>query len=88
MSNLSDQVKAFKQTKVTLPKNSPLANEEGGIQYAVDQLWDLVAKQVLPLVASDIKLSKGLNAVLESKVYTNETVSKIFSLYATLSHQQ
>ena len=88
MSDLSAQVKAFKQTKVTLPKNSPLANEEGGIQYAVDQLWDLVAKQILPLVANDLKLSQGLDPILKSKVYTNEMVSKIFSLYAMLSHDE
>ncbi len=85
-SNLSDQIKAFRKTKVVLPDNSPLANEKGGIQYAVDELWDLVADTLLPLVASDINLSKGLNNVLESKVYTNEMVSKIFSLYAMLSH--
>ncbi|MFR5875658.1 MAG: fibronectin type III domain-containing protein [Eubacterium sp.] len=84
LSNLSDQVTAFQKTKVTLPE----IGKDGGVQYAVDRIWDLVAVDILPLISSDIKLQDGLDNILESKVYTNEMVSKIFALYATLSHNE
>ncbi len=86
MSDLSAQIKAFKQTKVKLPINNHITNKKGGIQYAINSIWDIIANTVVPLISSETNLSKGLDSVLESKVYTNEMASKIFDLYATLSH--
>ncbi len=83
-SDLSSQINSFKKTEVVLPDN--VRNED--IEYAVRYLYSLIADDLLPLLSSDIKLQNGLDNVLETKVYTNEMVSKIFSLYATLSHNE
>lgn len=83
--NFEKEIKEFKKTTIVRPENSEVANTVGGIQSAVDALWDLVVGTLLPMIAPDVDLSEGLDKVLEENVYTTEMVSKIFDLYATLS---
>lgn len=90
-SDMSQQIKAFRQTAVILPTdNCPLGTQANGIQIAVDDLWSLVSDTVLPLVIGSVKVSEGVNLdkILAENVYTNAMVAKIFSLYATLSHNE
>lgn len=82
------EIKEYQMTKIVRPEDSEVANTVGGIQSAVDGLWSVVTGTVLPLVAPDVDLSNGLDPILEENVYTNEMVSKIFDLYATLSHDE
>lgn len=86
--NFAKEVNGFKQTQFTRPENSEVAWTTGGIQSAVDELWNLVANTLVPLIAKDVDLSNGLDNVLEKNVYTNEMVAKIFSLYASLSRDE
>lgn len=86
--DFAKEVAAFNQTKITRPENSKVAWTTGGIQSAVDELWDLVANTILPLVAKDIDLSNGLDKVLADNVYTNEMVGNILGLYASLSRNE
>lgn len=86
--DFAKEVAAFNQTKITRPENSTVAWTTGGIQSAVDELWDLVANTILPLVSKDIDLSKGLDKVLADNVYTNEMVGNILGLYASLSRNE
>lgn len=82
------EIKEYQMTKIVRPADSEVANTVGGIQSAVDGLWSVVTDTVLPLVAPEVDLSNGLDPILEENVYTNEMVSKIFDLYATLSHDE
>lgn len=82
------EVEEFKPTKIVRPQNSEVAMTVGGIQSAVDELWNLVANTLLPLLAPEIDLSDGLDKVLEDNLYQPAIVEAIFDLYATLSHDQ
>lgn len=90
-SNMFAQIKAFQKTAVVLPTdNCPLGAQKGGVQVAVDDLWTLISDKVLPFIIGEIKVSEGVNLdkILAEHIYTNEMVAKIFSLYATLSHNE
>ncbi len=86
--DFAKEVDSFNTAKFTRPENSEVAWTTGGIQSAADELWNLVANTLVPLIAKDIDLSNGLDNVLEEKVYTNEMVAKILSLYASLSRNE
>lgn len=83
--NLSSQISAFVPTQIVRP-DSDVAYTTGGIQSAVDSFWNIVQNLVLPMVASDLDLSKGLEPILEDNLYTDSIIEAIFDLYATLSH--
>lgn len=82
------EVEGFKPTKIVRPQNSEVAMTVGGIQSAVDELWNLVANTLLPLLAPEIDLSDGLDKVLEDNLYQPAIIEAIFDLYATLSHDK
>lgn len=87
-NDFAKEVADFNQTKITRPENSEVAWTTGGIQSAVDGLWELVAGTLVPMISKDIDLSDGLDKVLEDNVYTNEMVGKILGLYAMLSRDE
>lgn len=87
-NDFAKEVKAFNMTKIVRPENSNVAMTVEGIQSAVDKLWELVALTLVPLIADGVDLSEGLDDVLKDNVYTNEMISKIFDLYATLSRDE
>ena len=84
--DFADEIANFKQTSIIRPEGCDVAWTVGGIQSAVDKLWDLVANTLVPLIAKDVDLSNGLGPVLEENLYTVDTIEKIFDLYASLSH--
>lgn len=86
--DFAKEVNSFNTAKFTRPENSEVAWTTGGIQSAVDELWNLVANTLVPLIAKDVDLSNGLDNVLEENVYTNEMVAKILGLYASLSRNE
>lgn len=84
MNDFSKELAAFKKTEIIRPENSEVAWTTGGMQSAVDKLWDLVANTLVPLIAKDIDLSNGLDAVLKDNLYQPEIIVAILNLYATL----
>lgn len=75
--------------KETLPTTSEAINDLG-IVKSIDNVEDFVIDDVLPLVTDQIKIDDKndvVNSALEQHL-TNETVGKIYSLYASLSHNQ
>lgn len=84
MNDFSKELAAFKKTEIIRPENSEVAWTTGGMQSAVDKLWDLVANTLVPLIAKDIDLSNGLDAVLKENLYQPEIIVAILNLYATL----
>lgn len=84
MNDFSKELAAFKKTEIIRPENSEVAWTTGGMQSAVDKLWDLVANTLIPLIAKDIDLSNGLDAVLKENLYQPEIIVAILNLYATL----
>lgn len=84
MNDFSKELAAFKKTEIIRPENSQVAWTTGGMQSAVDKLWDLVANTLVPLIAKDIDLSNGLDAVLKENLYQPEIIVAILNLYATL----
>ncbi len=84
MNDFAKELAAFKKTEIIRPENSEVAWTTGGMQSAVDKLWDLVANTLIPLIAKDIDLSNGLDAVLKENLYQPEIIVAILNLYATL----
>lgn len=84
MNNFAKELAAFKKTEIIRPENSKVAWTTGGMQSAVDKLWDLVANTLVPLIAKDIDLSNGLDGVLKDNLYQPEILTEILNLYATL----
>lgn len=84
MNDFAKELAAFKKTDIIRPENSKVAWTTGGIQSAVDKLWDLVANTLVPLIAKDIDLSDGLDSVLKENLYQPEIIAAILNLYATL----
>lgn len=84
MNDFSKELAAFKKIEIIRPENSEVAWTTGGMQSAVDKLWDLVANTLVPLIAKDIDLSNGLDAVLKENLYQPEIIVAILNLYATL----
>lgn len=84
MNDFAKELAAFKKTEIIRPENSEVAWTTGGMQSAVDKLWDLVANTLVPLIAKDIDLSNGLDAVLKENLYQPEIIVAILNLYATL----
>ncbi len=84
MNNFAKEISAFSTTPIVRPENSKVAWTTGGIQSAVDKLWDLVANTLVPLIVKGVDLSDGLDSVLEDNLYKAEIVEAIFDLYATL----
>lgn len=84
MNDFAKELAAFKKTEIIRPENSEVAWTTGGMQSAVDKLWDLVANTLVPLIAKDIDLSNGLDAVLKDNLYQPEIIVAILNLYATL----
>lgn len=88
MNDFSKELAAFKKTEIIRPENSEVAWTTGGMQSAVDKLWDLVANTLVPLIAKDIDLSNGLDAVLKDNLYQPEIITAILNLYSTLLASQ
>lgn len=84
MNDFAKELAAFKKTEIIRPENSEVAWTTGGMQSAVDKLWDLVANTLVPLIAKDIDLSNGLDAVLKENLYQPDIIVAILNLYATL----
>ena len=88
MNDFAKELAAFKKTEIIRPENSQVAWTTGGMQSAVDKLWDLVANTLVPLIAKDIDLSNGLDAVLKENLYQPEIIAAILNLYSTLLANQ
>ncbi len=88
MNNYASELAKFQTTPFVRPENSEVAWTTGGIQSAVDELWNLVANTLIPLVAKDIDLSNGLDNVLKDNLYQPSIIEAIFDLYATLIQDQ
>lgn len=88
MNDFAKELAAFKKTEIIRPENSQVAWTTGGMQSAVDKLWDLVANTLIPLIAKDIDLSNGLDAVLKENLYQPEIIAAILNLYSTLLANQ
>ena len=88
MNNFAKEINSFKTTTFVRPENSAVAWTTGGIQSAVDELWNLVANTLVPLIAKDIDLSNGLDKVLKDNLYQPSIIEAIFDLYATLIQDQ
>lgn len=88
MNDFAKELAAFKKTEIIRPENSEVAWTTGGMQSAVDKLWDLVANTLVPLIAKDIDLSNGLDAVLKENLYQPEIIAAILNLYSTLLANQ
>lgn len=84
MNDFADEIAEFKTAEFVRPENSEVAWTTGGIQSAVDELWDLVANTIVPLVAKNIDLSDGLDKILKDNLYQPSIIEAIFDLYATL----
>lgn len=79
------EIKDYKITDIVRPENSDIAWTEGGIQSSADGLWKLIGN-VTNLIVPDLEIKDtGLDTVLKGNVYTNDMVSKIIDLYASLS---
>lgn len=88
MNDFADETANFKTTEFVRPENSEVAWTTGGIESAVDELWDLVANTIVPLVAKNIDLSNGLDKILEENLYQPAIIEAVFDLYATLIQDQ
>lgn len=88
MNDFAKELAAFKKTEIIRPENSEVAWTTGGMQSAVDKLWDLVANTLVPLIAKDIDLSNGLDSVLKENLYQPEIIAAILNLYSTLLASQ
>lgn len=80
---------AKKADKATLPKSSDAINNLG-LSKSIDNVENFAIDDVLPLLTDSIAIDDKndvVNSALE-KYYTNATVGKIYSLYASLSHNQ
>lgn len=88
MNDYADVIANFNTTPFVRPENSEVAWTTGGIQSAVDELWNLVANTLVPLIAKDIDLSNGLDKVLQDNLYQPAIIEAIFDLYATLIQDQ
>lgn len=88
MNDYADVIAKFNTTPFVRPENSEVAWTTGGIQSAVDELWNLVANTLVPLIAKDIDLSNGLDKVLQDNLYQPAIIEAIFDLYATLIQDQ
>lgn len=88
MSDLKEEIAAFETTEIVRPENSEVAWTTGGIQSAVDGLWEM-ALSLLPLIPNvDIDLSEGLDPILKDNLYQASVVEAIFDLYAMLIQDQ
>ncbi|MDE6155886.1 MAG: hypothetical protein K2F67_05555, partial [Eubacterium sp.] len=84
MNNFANEIAKFQTTPFARPENSEVAWTTGGIQSAVDELWNLVANTLVPLIAKNIDLSNGLDNILKDNLYQPSIIEAIFDLYATL----
>ena len=84
MNNFAKEIAAFKTADIVRPENSQVAWTTGGMQSAVDKLWQLVAETLVPLISKDIDLSNGLDSILEDNLYQPQILVEILNLYATL----
>lgn len=84
MNDFASEIAKFQTTPFVRPENSEVAWTTGGIQSAADELWNLIANTLVPLIAKDIDLSNGLDNVLKSNLYQPSIIEAIFDLYATL----
>ena len=84
-NDFSQEIKDYKITDIVRPANSDIAWTEGGIQSSADGLYNLICN-VTNLIAPNLKIKDtGFDTVLKENVYTNQMVSNIIDLYATLS---
>lgn len=84
MNDFAKELAAFKKTEIIRPENSKVAWTTGGMQSAVDKLWELVAETLVPLIAKDIDLSNGLDKVLSDNLYQPQIIAAVMNLYSTL----
>lgn len=75
--------------KATLPTESE-AIKDLGLAKSVDNVEDFVADDLLPLLTDKVKIDNKNDAVNSAlkQYYTNETVGKVYGIYAKLSHNQ
>ncbi len=86
-TNQHSEEAAKKADKVTLPSDSE-AIKDLGIAKSIDNVEDFVVDDVLPLLTDKIKIKDkddAVNGALEQYL-TNATVGKVYSIYATFSH--
>lgn len=87
-NDFSQAIKDYKLTDIVRPANSDIAWTVGGIQSAADALWSKIGT-ICNLVAPELQIKQtGFDTVLKTNVYTNDMVSKIIDLYASLSRNE
>lgn len=84
--DFSQEVSEFR----TIPINRPaiggnVIQTKEGVQKTLDNTWNLI-KIVMGVSGVKVDLSNGLNGVFNQYIYIAENVTKVFQIYANLSH--